>query len=224
VADSVVELARRAADVGHGATALRAITELRGKLDELEGFHVANARRDGWSWGKVGAVLGVTRQAAFHRHARRAPEPRVDVTAPARLVVRLARDEASALGHRSISGGHLLLGLLRLDGHTPAETLGELGVTLDEARRLVGELTRQHGGGTPVISAPARRLLEASLDFAVRRGDRHLGPEHLLLSLVHARSGVAARVLDRLGVHRIQLLHRLEARAGTSGRVPNLSS
>ena len=67
----VVELATRAAQLqrpGHGLTA---VAELRKHLDALELLHVENALRGGWSWSRIAAALGVSKQAANGKHARR---------------------------------------------------------------------------------------------------------------------------------------------------------
>lgn len=55
-------------------------------------------------------------------------------TEPARLVVVLAREESSVLGHDHVSTGHLLLGLLREGEGTAARLLAGLDITLDEVR------------------------------------------------------------------------------------------
>lgn len=38
---------------------------------QLENAQVDNARQQGWSWEKIADALGVTRQAAYKKHARR---------------------------------------------------------------------------------------------------------------------------------------------------------
>ena len=50
---------------------LRAIRGLRELTERLEALQVANARDQGWSWQEIAAQLGVTRQAAHKKHARR---------------------------------------------------------------------------------------------------------------------------------------------------------
>jgi transcriptional regulator len=44
---------------------------LRRLLEELEALHVRDARAKGWSWEAIAAALGVTRQSAHRKHARR---------------------------------------------------------------------------------------------------------------------------------------------------------
>lgn len=60
-----------AVDSQDPATGLAATAALRRLLEELEALHVANARAGGWSWEEIAAALGVTRQSAHKKHARR---------------------------------------------------------------------------------------------------------------------------------------------------------
>jgi hypothetical protein len=46
---------------------LRAISELRSMLDELETQHVSSARAKGASWEDIAAAIGITRQALQQR-------------------------------------------------------------------------------------------------------------------------------------------------------------
>jgi hypothetical protein len=51
--------------------ALAAVVALRRTADRLELAAVRCAIEQGWSWADVADALGVTRQAAHKRHARR---------------------------------------------------------------------------------------------------------------------------------------------------------
>jgi hypothetical protein len=66
----MTELARAAAD-HDPAVGLAAVAALRALLEELEATHVSNARAQGWSWEQVADALGVRRQSAHRKHARR---------------------------------------------------------------------------------------------------------------------------------------------------------
>ncbi|MFI6816574.1 helix-turn-helix domain-containing protein [Nonomuraea sp. NPDC050328] len=66
----VTELAEAAAGPDPG-TGLAACAALRSLLEELEAVHVSNARDRGWSWEQIAAALGVRRQTAHRKHARR---------------------------------------------------------------------------------------------------------------------------------------------------------
>lgn len=51
--------------------ALAAVVALRRLADQLEFAAVDQAVADGWTWAQVAEALGVTRQAAHKRHAKR---------------------------------------------------------------------------------------------------------------------------------------------------------
>jgi hypothetical protein len=53
------------------ATGLRAVRALRELTERLEVLQVDSARGQGWSWQEIAAQLGVSRQAAHKKHARR---------------------------------------------------------------------------------------------------------------------------------------------------------
>ena len=52
------------------ATGLRAASALRRLAERVEATHVAEARRDGWSWEQIGDALGVTRQSVHAKHGK----------------------------------------------------------------------------------------------------------------------------------------------------------
>jgi hypothetical protein len=47
---------------------LRAVASLGALLEAVERLQVANAREHGWSWQRIAAVLGVSRQAVHQKH------------------------------------------------------------------------------------------------------------------------------------------------------------
>jgi hypothetical protein len=53
------------------ADALAAVVALRRLADQLEYDAVARAVEQGWTWAQVAEALGVTRQAAHKKHAKR---------------------------------------------------------------------------------------------------------------------------------------------------------
>ena len=211
---------------------LEAVAALRTRLDSLEATHVEKAIRAGWSWRQVADVLGVSKQAVHKKHAKRVAErlaaegragerKKLVVTGRARLSVRLARAEAAALGAGELAPEHLLLGLLRDEDGAAAQALRAAGLTLETARAAVDGVAdarpaaRARGERLPVSPA-ARSAMEESLRVAVRRGDGHLGEEHLLLSLVAARDSGVPQLLADLGVERRALEERLEDTIGAA--------
>jgi hypothetical protein len=62
---------RRLPSPNEPAKALAAVVALRRLAEQLERAAVAAAIGQGWTWAQVAEALGVTRQAAHKRHARR---------------------------------------------------------------------------------------------------------------------------------------------------------
>jgi ClpA/ClpB-like protein len=208
------DLLRRAVGTDDPDDALRAITTFRGELDRLERDAVACARVAGASWSTIADALSITRQAAQKRHrgtkqvtpeAARQSVDTVLVTAPARMAVRMGRQEARAMGSEVVGSEHLLLGILRSGDQRAAKVLAEMGVTIDDARiaaqpTLIDGQAHHEPVGKDGISAYARSVLEQSLREAIARGEGHIGVEHLLLALLREEVGGAARTLSELGV------------------------
>jgi hypothetical protein len=53
------------------AEGLRAVAALRQLLERLESLQVDNARGLGWSWQRIAAELGVSRQSVHKKHGPR---------------------------------------------------------------------------------------------------------------------------------------------------------
>lgn len=71
------QIAAVAADTTDPKAGLRAVASLRVLADTLELLQVESALRSGMKWQEIADALGVTRQAAHKKHARR-----VDPTIP----------------------------------------------------------------------------------------------------------------------------------------------
>jgi len=145
-------------------------------------------------------------------------------TPRARKVITLAQEEAVRFNHNYIGTEHLLLGLLREGEGVAAKVLVEMGVELNRvrsavefiigrgARMIVGEI-----GLTP----RAEQVIELAVDEARQLGHHYIGTEHLLLGLVREGEGIAAGVLESLGVNlekvraeTVRVLARLGPSAG----------
>ena len=120
----------------------------------------------------------------------------------ARRAVHLAQEEARLLRHDYVGTEHLLLGLLYEGEGVAAKALASLGISREDVRGQVEEITG-HGQGArsgPIpFTARAKKALELSLREALALGHHYIGTEHLLLGLLRDGQGVAAQVLVRLG-------------------------
>ncbi len=123
-------------------------------------------------------------------------------TEHARKVMGLARFEALRLGHDYIGTEHLLLGLIREDSGIAADILKALDVDLKKIRQEVEKLV-SHGTATDVqlpFTPRGKKFLELALEEASNLGHNYIGTEHLLLGLIGEQEGIAAEVLDNIGV------------------------
>ncbi len=118
-------------------------------------------------------------------------------------VLALAQEEAVRLGHNNIGTEHILLGLVLENEGIAAKALQSLNVNLDvvqaEVENLIGNETEK-----PInisYTPRAKKVIELSMDEARRLGHSYIGTEHILLGLIREGEGVAARVLNNLGVN-----------------------
>src|SRR5215212_4292214 len=124
-------------------------------------------------------------------------------TERARKVLQLAQEEAQRFNHNYIGTEHLLLGLVREGEGVAAKVLANLGVDLNKVRSAV-EFIIGRGDRTVTgevgLTPRAKRVIELAIDEARRLGHNYIGTEHLLLGLVREGEGIAAGVLESLGV------------------------
>ena len=225
--DDTIKLARKAIAAAMPTDSLRAIADLRGRLDALEATHVEAALAAGCSWREIAEATGVSRQAAHRKHAARVAAAadrvreqslagnRLVIVGPARVAVALARQEAVHANSRLVGSEHLLIGLVRERKGDAALALANLGVTLDKVRHCAQASTDRARGnpetedlsppgwaaaGRLPLSRRGRNALEQALREAVDLGDDHLGVEHLLLALLRDPDSRAVQVLEHLRV------------------------
>ncbi|WP_354635676.1 ATP-dependent Clp protease ATP-binding subunit [Planktothricoides raciborskii] len=118
-------------------------------------------------------------------------------------VIMLAQEEARRLGHNFVGTEQILLGVIGEGTGVAAKVLKAMGVNLKDARIEVEKIIGR-GSGFVAVEIPftprAKRVLELSLEEARQLGHNYIGTEHLLLGLIREGEGVAARVLENLGV------------------------
>jgi ATP-dependent Clp protease ATP-binding subunit ClpA len=128
-------------------------------------------------------------------------------TKDARATVRDARREALSAGDDTIEAEHLLLALagrdefhaLGLDHDRLTEALADedrrslasVGVNLDEIEPQPATRAK----GDPRFATSSKLALHRALRAAKMRGDRHIDAGHVLLGVLSAEHGRAARAL-----------------------------
>ncbi len=125
-------------------------------------------------------------------------------TERARRVLSLAQEEAQRFNHNYIGTEHLLLGLVREGDGLAAKVLANLGIELNKVRSAV-EFIIGRGDRPPTgevgLTPRAKKVIELAVDEARRLNHHYIGTEHLLLGLVREGEGIAAGVLESLGVN-----------------------
>jgi ATP-dependent Clp protease ATP-binding subunit ClpC len=124
-------------------------------------------------------------------------------TERAQRVLYLSQEEARKLGHSFVGTEHVLLALTHESQGVAGRALHNMGVEPEAVRNEVESII---GRGEPGqaemvgLSPRAKRVLELAIDEARMMGHGYVGTEHLLLGLLREGEGVAAQVLDNLGV------------------------
>lgn len=123
-------------------------------------------------------------------------------TERAQKVLALSQEEAVRLGHNNIGTEHILLGLINEGEGIAAKALTSLGL---ETEKIQQEVENLIGKGEKVsqtihYTPRAKKVIELSMDEARKLGHSYVGTEHILLGLIREGEGVAARVLNNIGV------------------------
>ena len=122
----------------------------------------------------------------------------------ARKVLSLAQEEAQQFNHNYIGTEHILLGLVREQECVAAKVLVNLGVQLNKVRSAVEFIIgrgERAASGEIGLTPRAKKVIELSVDEARRLNHQYIGTEHLLIGLLREGDGVAAGVLESLGVN-----------------------
>ena len=146
-------------------------------------------------------------------------------TERARKVLSLAQEEAQRFQHNYIGTEHLLLGLVREGEGIAANVLSNLGIELYRVRNAVEFII---GRGDRIVlgeiglTPRAKKVIELAVDEARRMNHHYIGTEHLLLGLVREGEGIAAGVLESLGVNLEKVRTQTILVLSQSGVLPNI--
>ena len=125
-------------------------------------------------------------------------------TEKANAALNQAINSAEQLGHTYVGSEHLLLGLLRVGSGVAATILNANDVTDEKIEELLKETI---GYGTVTKLSPdyftpkAKRVLETAVSGSNNLGKKHVGTEHILLSILSENDNYAIRFLNKLGVN-----------------------
>ncbi|MEE3185091.1 MAG: Clp protease N-terminal domain-containing protein, partial [Gemmatimonadota bacterium] len=121
-----------------------------------------------------------------------------------RKVLAMAREEAIRLQHDYVGTEHILLGLIREGDGVAAAVLTNLNVDLDQIHEQVEESVKKGKATIALGELPytsrAKKVLEFAMVEARELSHSYVGTEHLLLGLLREEKGIAAQVLNSLGI------------------------
>ena len=121
-----------------------------------------------------------------------------------RKVLAMAREEAIRLQHDYVGTEHILLGLIREGEGVAAAVLTNLNVDLDQIHDRVEESVKKAKATIALGELPytsrAKKVLEFAMAEARELNHSYVGTEHLLLGLLREEKGIAAQVLNSLGI------------------------
>src|ERR671917_787889 len=121
-----------------------------------------------------------------------------------RKVLAMAREEAARLHHEYVGTEHILLGLIREGEGVAAAVLQNLSVDLEQIHERIEESVRKGKATIALGELPytsrAKKVLEYAMAEARELNHSYVGTEHLLLGLLREEKGIAAEVLNQLGV------------------------
>ncbi len=193
------------------ASAVQAAEALGQLGDHLVGFFVDEARREGESWAAIGDRLGISRQAVQKRYTAQSGHGRTTgylvydtMVSDAKRVVVHAQEEARRRQTGYISTEHLLLGVAAEPESVGARALGRCGagpeVIIAAINGRIGVPHGEPGTAKLPFTGNGKAALEHALRESVRLGHDYVGTGHLALGCLTVQDGLAAELLDNLGV------------------------
>ncbi len=124
-------------------------------------------------------------------------------TDQAHRIIEQAHKEAEHFQHNYIGTEHLLLGMVHDGEGVAGAVLRNLGVQLSKVRDAVEFII---GRGDRIVlgeiglTPRAKKVIELAVDESRHLNNNYVGTEHLLLGMVREGEGIAAGVLESLGV------------------------
>jgi mRNA-degrading endonuclease toxin of MazEF toxin-antitoxin module len=121
-----------------------------------------------------------------------------------RRILAMAREEAIRLQHDYVGTEHLLLGLIREGEGGAAAVLMNLNVDLEQIHERIEDSVRKGRATIALGELPymtrAKKVVDYAMDEARELNLSYIGTEHLPLGLLREENGIAAQVLNALGV------------------------
>lgn len=124
-------------------------------------------------------------------------------TEKARQVLNKAQESAIALGHNYVGTEHILLGLMSVTDSVAAKAIEGQGITIEQVVEKIESLIGTNNGngyGLQDFTPRSKRVVDLSVQEAMKMGTGYVGTEHILLALMEQQDCIAVKILVSLGV------------------------
>jgi len=122
----------------------------------------------------------------------------------AKQVIKLAKKESQRLNHNYLGTEHVLLGLFKLGQGIAVNILRNMNLNYDviksEIEKIVGFGPEMQVYSDPALTGKVKKVFEFANEEASILNHNYVGTEHLLLAILRQTDGVAAQVLENMGV------------------------
>ena len=122
---------------------------------------------------------------------------------------------AENMGHTYIGSEHILLGILGVDSSVACGVLNSKGVTYDKLYEVIkNEIgIGNHTNLSPdYFTARGHNIIETAVGGAKSLGEKYVGTEHILLSLLSEDDNYAIRFLNELGISVAEIVSELSSK------------
>ncbi len=147
-------------------------------------------------------------------------------TEKAREALTKAQQYAVHLGHNYVGTEHILLGLIGVKDSVASKTIEAQGVTEEAIVKKIEELVGVNNGGGyyPQDFTPrSKRVIDMSVQEAIKMGTGYVGTEHILLALMQEQDCIAVRILVSLGVSPQKIYEDIMSMIGEDGNASGTS-
>ncbi|MCL2617167.1 MAG: ATP-dependent Clp protease ATP-binding subunit [Defluviitaleaceae bacterium] len=126
------------------------------------------------------------------------------LTEKAKAAIEAAQNAAGLFSQNYVGTEHLMLGLCQVTDSVAARSIENQGVNLKLVEDPFHEISQNTPTGGVMLPPSAftprtKRVLELSMQEAVRMGTGYIGTEHLLLALIREADCVGVQILTSLG-------------------------
>lgn len=143
-------------------------------------------------------------------------------TQKAQMTIKNAEGMAAELGHGYVGTEHLLLGLLSVQDGVASKAMEIQGVSTQNVARKIDEMI---DGQNTISNSPrdftprSKKILEMSIQEALKMGTGYIGTEHILLALIKETDCIAVRILASLNVNFQKLYSDIMSMVGESEQI-----